>query len=425
MRDDFENTYRYVNNDPVNNTDPSGLEVHRVTVENGKVYWDISPWWGDSTRTYIGTAKEMKGVGTFVNLSKEFRSPLVNGLFLSSLKNAASTMHYRFPDNFTRKNRAVRQNRLKRAFEIFGTQSDFKLSKMELLQTYRKMFVNDNYLDIYLKKHRIKLDDNWYDGAVKVNNGVVTIHIDNDIARPMKAALILRQQLLHAAFREHRELADEFYAVTLANLQANVGNMRKFMNSFKNFEKLQLEKINQITNVLKDTAENIELGLSIVNEGADLVFTINELSKGNYEAAVGLLPFVPGTVGKSLRKVRINKDLLKWTDHGTEHIGKHAKEYFRMHGGLINNEQLMRKRWFTIVEKGYETSETYFKSTLRGKPTIAQLHFVDGDVTKPIAIHYYAVDISDTIKAGDLASAFPLTKKQLSAIQQQIREKGF
>jgi hypothetical protein len=50
----------------------------------------------------------------------------------------------------------------------------------------------------------------------------------------------------------------------------------------------------------KDAAEMTEMGvsaylgfLSIANEGIDLVVTVDELSKGNWVAAVGLLPFIP------------------------------------------------------------------------------------------------------------------------------------
>ena len=40
-------------------------------------------------------------------------------------------------------------------------------------------------------------------------------------------------------------------------------------------------------------------GVSIVSEGADWVITIHELSEGNYQAAIGLLPLLPAIVGKT------------------------------------------------------------------------------------------------------------------------------
>lgn len=40
-------------------------------------------------------------------------------------------------------------------------------------------------------------------------------------------------------------------------------------------------------------------GISIASEGADWVVTIHELSEGNYYAAIGLLPLIPASVGKT------------------------------------------------------------------------------------------------------------------------------
>lgn len=45
--------------------------------------------------------------------------------------------------------------------------------------------------------------------------------------------------------------------------------------------------------------------ISIVNEGVDLVMTLSDVYEGNYSAAIGLLPFIPGRVaagGKVLIK---------------------------------------------------------------------------------------------------------------------------
>ena len=42
-------------------------------------------------------------------------------------------------------------------------------------------------------------------------------------------------------------------------------------------------------------------GIAVVNEGADWVFTINELIEGNWEASIGFLPFASGTMGNTGR----------------------------------------------------------------------------------------------------------------------------
>ena len=52
IRDDFENSYRYVNNNPVSNVDPSGLSEQSITVERGRVFWN--------SKTWIGTDKKIQ-----------------------------------------------------------------------------------------------------------------------------------------------------------------------------------------------------------------------------------------------------------------------------------------------------------------------------------------------------------------------------
>jgi hypothetical protein len=44
-------------------------------------------------------------------------------------------------------------------------------------------------------------------------------------------------------------------------------------------------------------------GVGIVSEAADLVMTVDEVTKGNYPAAIGFLPWVPATVGKGVKVV--------------------------------------------------------------------------------------------------------------------------
>jgi hypothetical protein len=42
------------------------------------------------------------------------------------------------------------------------------------------------------------------------------------------------------------------------------------------------------------------IAVSIVNEGADLAITLNELSEGNVSAAIGLIPLVPAGAGRAI-----------------------------------------------------------------------------------------------------------------------------
>lgn len=44
-----------------------------------------------------------------------------------------------------------------------------------------------------------------------------------------------------------------------------------------------------------------EIAVSVLNEGADWAITINDLRQGEYMAAVGFIPFVPGSVGKAIK----------------------------------------------------------------------------------------------------------------------------
>ena len=47
-----------------------------------------------------------------------------------------------------------------------------------------------------------------------------------------------------------------------------------------------------------------EIAISVANEGADWALTIKDLSQGEYMAAVGFIPFVPGSAGKAFKVFR-------------------------------------------------------------------------------------------------------------------------
>lgn len=44
-----------------------------------------------------------------------------------------------------------------------------------------------------------------------------------------------------------------------------------------------------------------EIAVSVANEGADWALTIRDISQGEYMAAVGFIPFVPGSAGKAIK----------------------------------------------------------------------------------------------------------------------------
>ncbi|MFD2255903.1 hypothetical protein ACFSSA_04365 [Luteolibacter algae] len=63
-----------------------------------------------------------------------------------------------------------------------------------------------------------------------------------------------------------------------------------------------VENINKWAKIAEDViVVGGEIAVSVANEGADWALTIKDLSQGEYMAAVGFIPFVPGSAGKAIK----------------------------------------------------------------------------------------------------------------------------
>ena len=126
------------------------------------------------------------------------------------------------------------------------------------------------------------------------NTGIYNYHIgiEEDLESPYLAALHLREQL---------------YAV-LGRDTSGAGNMRDaYLDNSCLPDHIALgvsykAQLNQARQATQTAMAAVEAGLSVANEGVDLVITLKDLSEGQWASAVGLLPFIPSTAGKVIFK---------------------------------------------------------------------------------------------------------------------------
>ncbi len=133
-----------------------------------------------------------------------------------------------------------------------------------------------------------------------------------------------------------------------------------------------------------------EIIISITNEGADWALTIKDISQGEYMAAIGFLPLVPGSAAKAFNVVRkgdgeVIERVLKMSDHvdgfpkGTKKINDgngiaRTLNFDKLYGDLNDEEIVSRLSKLANNEKmsnfgpgkvgGHELMSTFLKTTV-------------------------------------------------------------
>ena len=112
--------------------------------------------------------------------------------------------------------------------------------------------------------------------------GRVVIQIEED-TNPIRAAQLLHTGLLRSL--AYPEVKNQIPTDDFDNLKA----------AYK-------ASVAEAAKVVTAGAELYLAGLSVANEGLDFVITLQEVSDGNYAAAIGFLPVVTGGNGKWRKK---------------------------------------------------------------------------------------------------------------------------
>ena len=276
IEDDFENSYRYVNNDPVNNVDPSGLETHTITTENGNVFWNINPWFGKTRKIQIGYQEKFNN-RDYVRFSNTFTNGVgKKRLLLAHLRNAAKNIHDRYSNDFTEQSDMDMYQRLMGAIKHYGKHYTYKVTKRELLKNYRMMFPNDDVLRFYYNDENpgLLIGDTYWDNftITGVNND--RIMIDKDLG-PHDAVMALRGGLLRSIN----------YNGDLWRKMATSGNVA-------NLIMIHEQRLKEMARIVMNGFEAYMISMALINEGADLVLTANEVANGNYDAIIAALPFI-------------------------------------------------------------------------------------------------------------------------------------
>lgn len=175
-----------------------------------------------------------------------------------------------------------------------------KLSEGELLAYFKLLYGEKGakILDAFLKSGgKLNIKGKWFaNSALKGRDAYGPIRIEvHDTLNPAEAAQELMQRLIEASgYTEVRQHLD--------------------LSGFDNIELLKESYRQSIKHAAKAVALAAELylsGISIVNEGADWVITIHDLSEGNYLAAIGLLPLVPAVFGKGGIVLKHGKETIR------------------------------------------------------------------------------------------------------------------
>ncbi len=136
----------------------------------------------------------------------------------------------------------------------------------------------------------------WGDSALHGRNafGPPLIRIAEKL-NPAEAAQNLMERLIEASgWAEVRQHLNHY----------GFDNIAILIDSYK-------QSVRQSASAVALATEMYLSGISIANEGADWVITINELSEGNYYAAIGFLPFLPASVAKTGVVLKHGKQALR------------------------------------------------------------------------------------------------------------------
>ncbi|MBI3837461.1 MAG: AHH domain-containing protein [Planctomycetia bacterium] len=106
-------------------------------------------------------------------------------------------------------------------------------------------------------------------------------------------------------------------------------------------------------------------GVSIASEGADWIVTIHDLSEGNYYAAIGLLPLLPASVGK------------------TEVILKHGRQSLRISAEAVRGaKSLPVKELIELLESTRKLARNMVKAGIERPAGTAAHHIVPATLEK-------------------------------------------
>jgi hypothetical protein len=169
-----------------------------------------------------------------------------------------------------------------------GPPNGRQLSERDVL-TYFKLIYGDQgekLLSAFSKSGgRLKIESPWFGkSALDTRNAwrPQQIRVHRDLS-PIEAAKELMDRLIDASgLTEVRQHLDH----------TGFSNIETLIASYK-------QSVKQAAAAVALASELYLSGISIVNEGADWVITIHDLSEGNYYAAIGLLPLLPASVGKT------------------------------------------------------------------------------------------------------------------------------
>ena len=169
-----------------------------------------------------------------------------------------------------------------------GPANDKELSENNVLNYFKLLYGDkgEKLLRAFKKSGGLlKIESPWFGkSALDTRNHwrphQIRVHKD---LNPIEAAQELMERLIDASgLTEVRQHLDH----------TGFSNTETLIASYK-------QSVKQAAAAVALASELYLSGISIVNEGADWVITIHDLSEGNYYAAIGLLPLLPASVGKT------------------------------------------------------------------------------------------------------------------------------
>ena len=302
----------------MNNTDPSGLEVFTGNwisfTRGGEARWTRgnSGWY---RYVDIGTAPKPRGWiwntpqggdNATITLKPDYYFIANNKLHTSiSVKNArraAGHIQYRFPiDAVYTQNTDVSANYIQRSFAMIVEKGTMRMSRVELLDAYKKIYGKKDILLKAFLTHRGNINPGESTDFVKNENNFTNITIDAKLKVPARAAMVLRAFII-SRYLKDPELRGRMNNTIQPALAGANRNALKAMN-----EILTDGRRAAVADAAVKLGEYTKIALSIVNEGADIVITLNEIGEGNYKAALAFLPGISAGMLKGRTILRSGK----------------------------------------------------------------------------------------------------------------------
>jgi hypothetical protein len=222
-----------------------------------------------------------------------------------------------------------------------------KLSRNDLLTYFTLLYGDKGHklLKAFEKSGGLlKIENPWFGkSALDTRNHwrPQQIRLRQDL-NPAEAAQELMERLIKASgLTEVRQHLDH----------SGFANIETLIASYK-------QSVKQAAATVALAAELYLSGISIASEGADWVVTIHELSEGNYYAAIGLLPLIPASVGK------------------TGVILKHGSQSLRISAEAIHGiKALPVKELIELLESTRKLARNMVKAGI-GKPAGTAAHHI-------------------------------------------------